>query len=152
MKEKIKPTHNPVILKLQSFLSRRDHSEQELKTKLLKHFSLAEVKSAIALAYEKKWLKEPMELAHQWTEELHRKKKGWLYIINSLRQKRLPEIDCDEEKEEEKGKWWIEKKFSAIDSHSLVEKQKVIRFLINKGFTQSISHKVFQDYFENRSV
>ena len=149
MKEKIKLTHNPIILKMQSFLGRRDHSEQELKTKLLKHFSLPEVESAIALAYERKWLKEPMELAHQLVEELHRKKKGWIYIVNSLKQKGLPEISCDEEQETEKCKWWIEKKFSAIKNPSLVEKQKVIRFLTNKGFTQSVSHEVFQDYFKN---
>ena len=144
--------YKAVILKMQNFLSRRDHSEQELKTKLLKHFTAQEVEEAIALAYEKKWLKSPVELAHQLAEELHRKKKGWFYILNSLKQKGLPEITCDEEKEEEKCRWWIERKFSAIKSNSLVEKQKVIRFLANKGFTQSVSHKVFQEYFKDTSI
>lgn len=144
---KTEEAYKSVILKMQSFLSRRDHSEKELKTKLLKYFSSREVDFAITLAYEKKWLKKPLELAHQLAEELHRKRKGWLYILHSLKEKGLPEISCDEEKEEEKCRWWIEKKFSSINNPSLVEKQKVVRFLTNKGFTQSVSHKVFEEYF-----
>ena len=148
---KIEETYKPVILKMQSFLSRRDHSEQELKTKLLRSFAKQEVDFAIAWAYEKKWLKTPIELAQQWVEELHQKRKGWLYILHALKKKGLPEMSYDEEKEEEKCRWWIEKKFSNIKNPSLLEKQKVIRFLTNKGFSQSVSHKVFEDCF-NSSV
>ena len=135
------------LFKLQSLLSNRDHSEYELKVKLLKHFSEQEITDAVKQAYKNKWLKTPEELTHQLTEELHRKKKGWLYIQNALKRKQLDIPPFDEKTEEQKCLWQIEKKFNALKKNSQAINQKMIRYLTAKGFTRAVIYKTIKKYF-----
>ena len=135
-----------LLEKLTTYLSQRTHSEYELKCKLIKTFSEQEVEKAIFLAKEKKWLSDPEDIALQLSEELHRKKKGWLFIQAALKKKGLPTVEKKEEREEEKCRWWLEKKFSNLQNSSEVNLQKVYRFLSYRGFEESLIKKVVYKY------
>lgn len=128
--------------KLTVYLSQRTHSEYELKCKLIKTFNEEAVDKAILLAKEKKWLSDPEDIALQLSEELHRKKKGWLFIQAALKKKGLPSVQKKEEREEEKCRWWLEKKFSHLQNPSAVNLQKMYRFLSYRGFEESLIKKM----------
>ena len=107
------PCEKSALKKAQDYLSLRAHSEHELQCKLLKHFDPPAVEKALSRARELKWLDPPEELARRLAQELHEKKRGWLFIRRALSKRRLPEVPKDEEREEEKCLWWLTKKFSS---------------------------------------
>lgn len=135
-----------ILEKLTTYLSQRTHSEYELKCKLIKSFSKQEVEKALQLAKEKKWLPEPEDIALQLSEELHRKKKGWLFIQAALKKKGLPVVKKKEEQEEEKCQWWLKKKFNHLQNPSEVNLQKMYRFLSHRGFEEALIKKVVYKY------
>lgn len=82
------------------YLSRRDHSEKELRQKLQRfEYPTDLVLNAIEWAKERKYLCEPERMSERHVERLQKKKKGRNYIQNYLQQKGLPtsKIDIDEE-------------------------------------------------------
>ena len=135
-----------LLEKLTIYLSQRTHSEYELKRKLIKIFDEQEVEKAIQLAKEKKWLSDPEDIALQLSEELHKKKKGWLFIQAALKKKGLPTVEKKEEREEEKCLWWLKKKFNPLQNPSEVNLQKMYRFLSYRGFEQNLIKKVVYKY------
>ncbi len=133
------------LLKLQTYLSRRPHSEHELKNKLKKNFSDLEIHQAIECAKNKGWLLSPEQLSQHLSEGLHKKNKGWLFIKSQLKSKNLPLTLKDENKEEEKAKTSLRKKFDFPEGQkkpSSSELQKMHRFLKNRGFENEVIHKV----------
>ena len=131
-----------LLEKLTTYLSQRTHSEYELRRKLIKKFNEQEVEKVIQFAKQNKWLSEPKDIAFQLSEELHRKKKGWLLIQAALKKKGLPAVEKEEEREEEKCQWWLEKKFNNIQDLSTEITQKIYRFLSYRGFEESTIKKI----------
>ena len=135
-----------IILKLQTYLSKRPHSEYELTCKLRKHFPVQYIEKALKSARSHNWLSSPQELSQQLTEELNRKKKGWLLIQKALKQKKLPLVSKNESVEEQKARWWVLKKLNASNTISYEMTQKIYRFLTNRGFEEDIIKKVMYEY------
>ena len=136
--------------KMKTYLAYRAHSEHELKRKLIKNFNKQEVETALKIAKQNKWIPEPEEMALQLADELHRKKKGWLFIQSALKKKQLPLTQKQEDLEEEKCQWWLEKKFGNIQSFSQKEIHKIYRFLSYRGFEDSIIKKIVYEYKNSR--
>lgn len=124
--------------KVADYLARRDHSELELRTKLGKHFESSTIDWAIQEAQESNWLGDPQEIAERAALSLHRKRKGYLYIKRFLKEKGLPNVNRDETLEYEKAEDLLQDKFGKFSDFSYEEKQKAFRFLINRGFEDSL--------------
>ena len=134
--------------KVKTYLGYRPHSEHELKMKLIKHFNEQEIEQALLIAKQNKWIPKPEEMARQLANELHKKKKGWLFIQTALKKKRLPPIQKQEEVEEEKGQWWLEKKFNKTQNPSGDTIKKMHRFLTYRGFEGEIIKKIIHDFLK----
>lgn len=146
-----KSSETALLHKLKTYLSYRAHSEYELKCKLIKNFDEQAILKALKLARQNKLLLSPEEIAQQLANELHRKKKGWLFIQATLKKKQLPLILKQEEKEEEKCQWWLSKKFSKLQNPSKNIIQKIYRFLSYRGFEEHIIKKVVHEYKKTKS-
>lgn len=89
---------------------------------------------ALSRARERNWLKDPVELAKNYTEILHRKGKGHLAVHRALKKRGLPAIDRNGEREIEKAKALLAKKFPSKAKLTLAERQKAYRYLAYRGF------------------
>ena len=141
-----------VILKLQTYLSQRPHSEYELTCKLRKFFCLQDIEKALVLARKNNWLPTPNDLSQQLIEELNKKQKGWRIIQSTLNQKKLPLLVKDETIEEQKARWWLSERLKPSSPFSPETVQKVYRFLINRGFEEDIIKKVVNEYQNNPHI
>lgn len=136
-------TANQTVMDL---LSRRDHSEKELKQKLAKReFSNEEIENALKAAKDHRWLGQPEEIAERFAEELHRKNKGIHFINGFLREKGLPPVSRDENLELEKARSLVKAKYPRLSNFTREEKLKVMRFLTSRGFDSSTIRKVSHD-------
>ncbi len=131
------------------FLSRRDHSEKELKQKLSKRFPPNEVAAALEFAYEHELIAEPQRLASTLADQWNRRKLGALKIRKKLMEKGLPSVATDSELELEKA---LELAHTRRDKmrpseleDSAAAKAKIGRFLISRGFQPAIVRKVIYE-------
>lgn len=115
-------------------LSRRDYSELELKQKLGRYYTTDAIQTALQKAAEYKWLKEPQELAQSYSEILNRKGKGHSAVLRELKKRGLPAIDRNDEREIEKAKSVLAKKFRGKAKLDMKERQKAYRLLAYRGF------------------
>jgi regulatory protein len=138
-------THTVVDL-----LSRREHSEKELKQKLKKReFTNEEIDQALQKAKDHQLISKPEDIAERFANQLHRKNKGIHFINSTLHEKGLPSVSRDEELELEKAKALVKTKYSRFNFDSKEatreEKLKVMRFLASRGFDSSTIRKVIND-------
>ena len=144
-----KTSEKILLEKIKTYLSYRAHSEYELKLKL-KKFDEVSVEKALKLAREKKWLINPEELAGRLAGQLHKKKKGWLFIQSALKKKKLPLISKQEDLEEEKCRWWLAKKLNPAEDLSQDTIKKMYHFLIYRGFEGATAKKVIHEHFSEK--
>ena len=134
------------------FLARRDHSEKELRQKLLRNYDETDVELAIHHCREHGWLAKPEALSEQTMNALHRRKKGFLLIQRYLRQKGLPVPKCDEETEIEKARQLLARKWPqglTGDAKNSDLLRRAYRHLKSRGFQEEIIRKVL--YVHDRS-
>ncbi|MEZ4872900.1 MAG: regulatory protein RecX [Bdellovibrionales bacterium] len=129
--------------KIVDYLARRDHSVKELKTKLSRRFTRSAIDQALEIAEERSWLKTPEELSARVAETLHLRGKGFRYIQNYLREKGLPPIDRDDDREKQKAESALIAKYGDFEALSYDEKQKAYRFLASRGYDLEIIKSVF---------
>lgn len=115
-------------------LYRRDHSEKELRTKLNQWYTAEAVDIAVAKAEEQKWLKNPEELSQIMGGWLHRRGKGLRTVNQKLKEKGLPPVARDADKELEKARALLVKKFRNQAKLDFKDKQKAYRMLASRGF------------------
>ena len=132
---------------MQRLLARRAHSEQELIQKLKKTFDITQIQQALSRARKNGWLEPPKDLALRLTEELNRKKKGWLYIQSALRKRALPSVPKEEAKEREKALWWLAKKEPAD-----WDKVRIYRFLMQRGFEVADIKSALTEYKTQKAL
>lgn len=120
--------------KLADYLGRRDHSELELKKKLLQHFEIPAIVWAMTEAKDRGWLADPHELAEKVAESLHRKGKGHLYINRYLHGKGLPSVDKNTERELDKARQIAQYKLHKQSGFSYEEKGRLARWLGSRGY------------------
>lgn len=143
-----KRTYAPrtATLTVMDLISRREHSEKELKQKLKKReFTPEEIEGAVEKAKEHRWLGKPEEVAMRFAEQLHRKNKGIHFINSTLHEKGLPSVGRDETLELEKAKSLVKTKYAKFSEFTREEKLKVMRFLASRGFDSSTIRKVIQN-------
>ncbi|MAE74127.1 MAG: RecX family transcriptional regulator [Bdellovibrionaceae bacterium] len=126
--------YEKAISKIADYVSRRDHSERELRDKLLRKFDSELVEQVIARAHELDWIPSPEALAKKVAAELDRKNKGYLYIQNYLRQKGLPSVPSDSQVELQKATDLVERKFGELPIEDHQARQKAWQFLASRGF------------------
>jgi regulatory protein len=131
--------------RVQNLLARRDHSEKELLEKLDRHHDHEESLAAVEYAKEAGWTAPPEELSHKVLEELNRRSKGGLYILNYLKKKGLPSVNIDEDIEVEKAQQLVLKLVGHRSPFSETEQRKVANALKNRGFFDSVTRKVLYD-------
>ena len=136
--------------KVMDLLSRRAHSEKELREKLQDSVDKAfpeqnhsaVIDQAIALARAKNWLEDAKVLAERMAESLHRKNKGILYINSYLQEKGLPQIPNDDDLELEKARALVKNKYSDFGEK---RQARLARFLTARGFDAEIVRKVIYE-------
>ncbi|MEK6556415.1 MAG: regulatory protein RecX [Bdellovibrionota bacterium] len=119
------------------YVSRRDHSEKEIRTKLGRWYTPEAVQAAVDKAYEYKWIKDASELTEIFSRSLHRQGKGLRAVNLKLKTKGLPEVKKDSELEIEKAQAALARKYKTQDPAIKLDrpqKQKAYRFLANRGF------------------
>ena len=132
-----KPSKTPWV-KAMDFLSRRDHSEMELREKLGRTYTQEEIDETIKEVTERGWLLPPEELAAKVTLHLHSKKKGFLYIQQFLQRKGLPNTSREPETEYQKALSLIESKI-----HDPSDSKRLVSLLKNRGFdTETIARVI----------
>ncbi len=131
--------------KIVDYLSRRDHSLAELKTKLSRFIKEDGDKEIVLQGLEwaekHKYLKAPEEIAELMVRQLHQKLKGAHYIRQFLAKKKLPTDYYDAEMELEKAKQLFEKKGRNVP------KEKFFRFLLSRGFEMHIAREVIREKY-----
>lgn len=140
--KELNPDPADAFNKLTDYLARRDHSEHELKTKLKRRFTPEAIETALERARTNNWLKDPSELAESVAEQLLRRGKGPFYINGYLRKKGLPGVQLDDEEVEKNCLQTLEQKYPNWQELSFEERQRPIRFLLQRGFPEGLVLKV----------
>lgn len=129
--------------KLMDLLARRDHSEQELRTKLRRRkFSEEEIDRAISEARDHNWMAPPKEIGEKYAQSLHNKNKGIHYINHQLQSKGLPTLAMDSDLELEKAQRVVENKFPDLKKLDRDDKGRVARLLSARGFDSDTIRKI----------
>ena len=144
------PAKQAAKRKVMDMIARRDHSEQELRTKLRETFSdqdggLDAIEEAILYAKDNNWLGDPSALAYRLADMLHRRNKGIYYINNYLKEKGLPAVESDRAQELEKALAVIKNKYDEDYKFSREEKARVGRLLASRGFDSETVRKVIYE-------
>lgn len=120
------------------YLAQRDHSVKELTQKLSRYFEKDEIEAAILKADEYGYLTDPKIISQRLAAQLGRKGKGQRYISNYLKNKGLPATQVSEEDELSTGRGLIERSLKFSPPYDLKQKQKIFRYLTNRGFRSAI--------------
>ena len=145
--------------KIMDLLAMRDHSEKEIRTKLTqsaRRWALINeeerpqlleegLAQAIAMAKESNWMGEPTKLTEAFSQSLHRKNKGIMYINHYLKEKGLPTIEADRDLELEKALALVKNKYPTTEKFSREDKARVARFLASRGFDSDTVRKVIYE-------
>lgn len=123
---------------LTRYISNRDHSEKELKTKLSQKYEPALVQDLIQFAFDSNWMPDPQDLANRTAQRLKEKGKGKNYIRQYLLEKGLPAVEHESEDERTRARELAEQRFGDLSEKSYSEKQKIAQFLMRRGFEPSI--------------
>ncbi|AHG63903.1 recombination regulator RecX [Advenella mimigardefordensis] len=133
-----------------SYLSRREHSEYELRKKLAPHAESPEELDEVMRRLKKEnWQSDSRFL--QATANVAAHKWGAMRIAAKLRQHHLSESDVNatlqnlqlSEYERAKAVW--EKKFKGVAYASPQEYAKQMRFLLSRGFSPDVVRKIIRD-------
>ena len=131
-------------------LAVRDDSEWELREKLRqKEYDTDAIDAAINEAWDRKWLLPPEVLSQKVARGLSQKHKSRRYIHAYLAKKRLPEVEIEEEEEFEKAKHLAEKKFHFEEAFTFEDKKKVLQYLRNRAFQDSVIRMVIDEFERN---
>lgn len=128
--------------KIMDLIARRDHSETELRKKLRDQFSAEQIEDALAFARDNQWLAKPEVLSERMASALHRKVRGIRKINQKLHEKGLPRVSSDPDQELEKALKLARTRWPGEESPDKATREKIGRFLLSRGFENSIVRKV----------
>ncbi len=131
--------------RLVHYLSRRDHSVRELSQKLARYHEFDEVAAAIRKADDLKLLPDPNIFAQKLSLSLLARGKGKLYISAYLKKKGLPGAVIPLEEELERARKLVSHQLNFSAPYTLKEKQKVFRYLNNRGFASNVVKMVMNE-------
>jgi regulatory protein len=129
-------------------LSRRGHSELEIRNKMSRWATEEEISFAIKFAKSFRLIpsspEEETQLSEQFAQSYHRKNLGALKIQQKLTEKGLPKVKIDPELELKKATHLLATR--RLRSKKALTKPQLIRYLLNKGFSLEIALKAFQTF------
>ncbi len=135
--------------KIIDYLSRRDHSEKELREKLSqKKFSSEIIAQSITWAKERHYLRPPEELTKILTDILLRRGKGRNYIYQYLKKRGLPPPileEIDKETELRKALEFAQQKIKPGIALDRMAREKIGRKLITRGFSLDVVRTVIYE-------
>lgn len=133
------------------YLAVRDHSRQELETKLSqKDYAPEDIAHALDSLETSGLLASPESLSEKVSENLHQKGKSHTYIEQYLEAKGLPSVPRDSELELEKAEKLLQSHFSKLSKSSETDKKKMAHFLQNRGFdTETIMKALSSSLIED---
>ncbi len=135
----------PAREKLMDYLARRDHSEMELRQKLMRNYEADEIQEALDEARESGWIIPAEDMAAKVARQLHGRRKGYFYICNYLRQKGLPKVPKEPEIELQKAREIAESKLGDDAKVWKSEAEKLARWLKSRGFEDETIWKVINE-------
>jgi SOS response regulatory protein OraA/RecX len=118
------------------YLTVRDHSRYELRTKLSRKYAPEIVERAVVGAEDRGWLGNEAELTERAVLAWRRKLKSEEYICSQLRKRGLPLPQPDTHAELETARRLLLKKFG--EDLDFETKAQAARYLQNRGFTDQI--------------
>jgi len=136
------------LARLTRYLALRDHSKFELKTKLGRQFPADVVEEALIEAETRGWLANEAQMAERLALALASRHKSQMYIEAELRKRQLPVPPLDDQAELANIRHFLERKFVADDlsyKEQTEERTKAYRFLMNRGFKESLIKKVLDE-------
>lgn len=137
------------IHKIVDYLSRRDHSEKELREKLTqKKFNQDDISKSLSWALEHQLLRPPEELTKILTEMLLKRGKGRHYIIQYLKKRGLPPPvmdEIDKEMEFHKALEFARQKLKPGLILDRATREKIGRKLITRGFSLDVVRTVIYE-------
>lgn len=141
------------------WISKKDYSESELRTKLNRLTNEDVVADAIAWCHQLKLIPPPAIMTENIVDRLNRQKKGIEQINHTLTEKGLAEVTEDRDAELEKAIDLVDKKMAqTLRSQTWKElgfddkqktKAKAFRFLATRGFTSEIIQSSFEKWLQN---
>ena len=137
---------NLALKKLANYLSKRVHSEKELKDKLLKKFSPEMVEEAFKEAMKRGWIESEEEISLRVTTSLNQKNKSHRYISQYLKNKGLVPPEFEKEEEKRKASLIFSKKKRLLKPGD--EKKNIYKiktYLLNQGFNLDIVEEVLRE-------
>lgn len=129
--------------KVVDILSRRDHSETELKNKLRRNRYLTPEEISFALEFAAQYQLIPTDhqsqihLAEKFVQTYERKKQGSLKIKKQLANKGLPIPQISDEKQLELARELVALRCSK--SQKALTKDKLFRYLLGRGFSIQVA-------------
>ncbi|MEK6627010.1 MAG: regulatory protein RecX [Bdellovibrionota bacterium] len=140
--------------KLMDLVARRDHTEKELRKKLLLRCEADVVEKTLLWAQEQNWLTSPEKLKTQFAEQLGKRGKGIRKINQKLKELGLETVKSDKDSEIEKAKKlvlakWSPDDFSGLDyKESQKLKARIMRFLVTRGYEFDVVSLVLKNLTE----
>lgn len=129
---------------LTRYLALRDHSQYELKTKLLRAFDPELVERLMVEADENGWLVPEDQIAERLVLAFERRQKSRRYIEDQLKKRHLPIPQARAENEIETVRNLFERKFG-VKKLSWEERTKAYRFLKYRGFADRAIREVLKE-------
>ncbi len=108
----------------------------------MQKFAPEEVATALKEAERRGWLLPEHEIAERLALSLARRHKSQMYIDEQLRMRGLPPVE--KRLETESIRRLVERKFGTTALHG-DQKQKALRFLANRGFTEDSVRQVLDE-------
>lgn len=139
-------------------MAKRDHTEKELRKKLLLRCDPEIVEQTMVWAKEQNWLSAPEKLKTQFAEQLSRRGKGVRKINQKLKELGLESIKSDKDNELIKAKKLVNAKWSAVDFKGLDFKEsqklkaKIMRYLVTRGYESDVVSSILKTEFKKSSV
>lgn len=140
--------------KLMDLVAGRDHTEKELRSKLVRYTDEATAEETIQWAQKQNWLASSEKLKEDWAEKLSRKGKGVKQINQKLQALGLDTIKASAEDELAKARRLALAKWSAEDfkntdpAEAQKLKIKIMRYLAARGFEAQIINQILKNDFK----
>lgn len=132
--------------RMMDLIAHRDHSEKEIREKLADRHEMRFIDEAVDYGRDHGWIPDNEEsqnkLANKLAESLHKKGKGILSINYQLKEKGLPPVETDSERELEKAMKLVATKFTEEQLTDRNVQAKAGRFLASRGFDMDTVRQV----------
>lgn len=128
-------------------LTRRDHSEKELITKLKKYLTAEEIIFALSFAKDFRLIptnfEDQLRLSGRYAASMLKKRQGRFKIQKTCQDKGLPVPAIDADQEQKAADELVHLRCSK--TQKLLTKDKIFRYLMSRGFSPQVARLAIQN-------